>query len=160
SGRAVIYADMWAAVLADVPKAVIFSFVATVLVVIASFRLRRAALTVLFALLVGVAWMAGALPLVGARLNFLSFMALPIPCGLGVDDAVNIVHRTLQVYDPVEVVRRTGGAVILSSLPTLLGYLALVRWVNFAVRSLGVAAVLGEVTCLLAAILVLPAALL
>jgi predicted RND superfamily exporter protein len=57
------------------------------------------------------------------------------------------------------VLRRTGGAVILCSLTTLLGYLALVRSVNFGVRSLGVAAVLGEVSCLLAAVLVLPAAL-
>ncbi len=55
--------------------------------------------------------------------------------------------------------RETGGAVILCSLTTTLGYLALVSSMNFAVRSLGVAAVLGEVCCLLAAVLVLPAAL-
>ena len=48
---------------------------------------------------------------------------------------------------------------ILCSLTTLLGYLALVRSVNFGVRSLGIAAVIGEVSCLLAAVLVLPAAL-
>jgi predicted exporter len=160
SGRAVIYADMWAAIVTDVPRAVACSFAATLLVMIASFRLRRAAATVLFALLVGVAWMTGALALLGAKLNFLNFMALPITFGIGVDYAVNVAHRDLQLADPLLAVRRTGGAVILCSMTTLLGYLALVRSVNFAVRSLGVAAVLGEVTCLLAAVLALPAGLL
>ena len=58
----------------------------------------------------------------------------------------------------ITAVRQTGGAVILCSLTTTLGYLALVSSVNYAVRSLGIAAVLGEVCCLLAAVLVLPAA--
>jgi hypothetical protein len=160
SGRAVIYADMWAAVMADVPRAVAVSFAATVLVVLVSFRLRRGFASVLFALLVGVAWMTGSLALLGAKLNFLNFMALPITFGIGVDYAVNIAHRDLQDGDPVDVVRRTGGAVILCSLTTLLGYLALVTSVNFAVSSLGEAAVLGEITCLLAAVLVLPGMLL
>ncbi len=159
SGRAVIYADMWAAILGDVPKAISLSFAATVLVVIASFRFRRAFVPVLFALIVGVAWMTGALALLGAKLNFLNFMALPITFGIGVDYAVNIAHRHLQDGDPVNVVRRTGGAVILCSMTTLLGYLALVTSVNLAVGSLGVAAVLGEVTCLLGGVLVLPSVL-
>ena len=55
--------------------------------------------------------------------------------------------------------RDTGGAVILCSLTTTLGYLALVSSINLAVRSLGVAAVLGEIACLGAVILVLPAGL-
>lgn len=159
SGRAVIYADMWSAILSDVPKAIALSFIATLLVVIASFRFRRAGVSVLFALLVGVAWMTACLALASAKLNFLNFMALPITFGIGVDYAVNVAHRQLQIGDPIEAVRRTGGAVVLCSFTTLLGYLALVRSVNFGVRSLGIAAVLGEVTCLVAAVLVLPAAL-
>jgi predicted RND superfamily exporter protein len=159
SGRAVIYADMWGAIESDMPKAIILSFSATLLVVIASFRARRAALGVLFALLVGVAWMTGGLALLDIKLNFLNFMALPITFGIGVDYAVNVAHRQHDLGDPIDVVRRTGGAVILCSMTTLLGYLALVSSVNRAVRSLGIAAVLGEVTCLLAAVLVLPAAL-
>jgi hypothetical protein len=158
SGRAVIYADMWSAILADMPKAIVVSFAATLLVVVASFRGQRGGLAVVFSLLVGVAWMTGMLAVVGVRLNFLNFMALPITFGIGVDYAVNVAHRQREVADPIEVVKRTGGAVILCSMTTLLGYLALVGSVNKAVRSLGVAAVLGEITCLLAAVLVLPAA--
>ena len=159
SGRAVIYADMWAAILDDVPPAVRASLAATIAIVVLAFRGRRAALGVLLALLVGVSWMGGMLEVVHAKLNFLNFIALPITFGIGVDYAVNIVQRDLTVRDAPRVLRSTGGAVILCSLTTLLGYLALVRSMNYAVRSLGVAAVLGEVTCLLAAVLVLPAGL-
>jgi hypothetical protein len=58
------------------------------------------------------------------------------------------------------VLRRTGGAVVLCSLTTLLGYLALARSLNYGVRSLGMTAVIGEAACLLAAVVWLPAALL
>jgi hypothetical protein len=162
SGRAVIYADMWAAIISDVPPAVLFSFAATVLVVIIAFRAGRASMAVLGALLVGVGWMAGLLVLLDVKLQFLNFIALPITFGIGVDYAVNIVQRYVRegAGGALIAVRETGGAVILCSMTTTLGYLALVRSMNYAVRSLGIAAVLGEISCLLAAVLVLPAALL
>jgi predicted RND superfamily exporter protein len=162
SGRAVIYADMWAAIIDDVPPAVVFSFVATLLVVIIAFRAGRAAVAVIAALLVGVGWMAGLLVLLKVKLQFLNFIALPITFGIGVDYAVNIVQRYTRegAGGALTAVRETGGAVILCSMTTTLGYLALVRSMNYAVRSLGVAAVLGEIACLLAAVIVLPAGLL
>jgi predicted RND superfamily exporter protein len=161
SGRAVIYADMWAAIVDDVPPSIIFSLLATVLVVVIAFRAGRPAIAVLLSLLVGIAWMVGLLTLFNVRLNFLNFIALPITFGIGVDYSVNIVQRYVRegAGGALTAVRETGGAVILCSLTTVLGYLALVRSMNFAVRSLGIAAVLGEISCLLAAVLVLPAAL-
>jgi hypothetical protein len=162
SGRAVIYADMWAAIISDVPPAIIASFVATLLVVIVAFRAGRAAVAVIISLLIGIAWMAGILVLLRVRLNFLNFIALPLTFGIGVDYAVNIVQRFVRegAGGALKAVRETGGAVILCSLTTMLGYLALVGSENFAVRSMGIAAVIGEVACLLAAVLVLPAGLL
>ena len=75
--------------------------------------------------------------------------------------AVNVVQRYVREGrgSALLAIRETGGAVILCSLTTTLGYLALVRSTNFAVRSLGVAAVIGEICCLLASVLVLPAML-
>ncbi|NUQ76521.1 MAG: MMPL family transporter [Polyangiaceae bacterium] len=162
SGRAVIYADMWAAIISDVPPSIIASLGATLLVVIIAFRAGRAAAAVLIALLIGIAWMAGSLVLMRVKLNFLNFIALPLTFGIGVDYAVNIVQRFVRegAGGALTAVRETGGAVILCSLTTMLGYLALVGSENFAVRSMGVAAVIGEVACLLAAVLVLPAGLL
>jgi predicted RND superfamily exporter protein len=157
----VIYADMWAAVIDDVPPAVLFSLGATVLVVIVAFRAGRAALAVLAALLVGVSWMLGLLVLGRVKLHFLNFIALPITFGIGVDYAVNVVQRYKQEGrgSALLALKETGGAVVLCSMTTMLGYLALVRSNNFGVRSLGVAAFIGEICCLLASVLVLPAVL-
>jgi predicted RND superfamily exporter protein len=158
----VIYADMWRSVVEDVPIAVLLSFGATVIVVLVAFRGGRSTIAVLGSLIVGVAWMVGMLVAMKVRLNFLNFIALPVTFGIGVDYAVNVVQRYVREGrgSALLAIRETGGAVILCSLTTTLGYLALVRSTNFAVRSLGVAAVIGEVCCLLASVLVLPAALL
>jgi predicted RND superfamily exporter protein len=162
SGRAVIYADMWAAIIEDVPPAVFASLAATVAVVMIAFRLGRPGIVVIGALLAGIAWMAGFLVIGDVKLNFLNFIALPITFGIGVDYAVNVVQRYVRegAGGALTAVRETGGAVILCSLTTMFGYLALVRSTNHAVRSLGVAAVIGELCCLAVAILVLPACLL
>src|SRR5262249_39637787 len=93
--------------------------------------------------------------------NFFNFIALPITFGIGVDYAVNFIQR--YDHDPrggiLGVLQNTGGAVILCSLTTTLGYLALLGSINQAIRGLGLLAVMGEVCCLLAAVLVLPAVL-
>ena len=161
SGRAVIYADMWTAVLAAVPTAAIASIVAVILVVLLSFRRGRSTLYVLGALAIGIGWMAGALVLLKMKLNFINFVALPITFGIGVEYAVNIVYRYSREGrgGAVKAMKETGGAVVLCSMTTILGYLALAGSTNFAIRSLGYVAVLGEICTLLAAMLALPAAL-
>ncbi len=165
SGRSVIFADMLEGVIEEAPKAIVLSFIGTVVVVVLSFARGRGGfrgtLLVLGALLMGLSWMGGAMVLAGAKLNFLNFIAFPITVGIGVDYAINIVHRW-RLEGPghmQQIVRETGGAVMLCSLTTILGYLALLRSVNAAVRSFGLAAVLGEVACLLVVMVVLPAVL-
>jgi len=161
SGRAVIYADIWESIVDDVPKAVVVALLATMLVVAFAFRRIVPATAVMIALVAGVAWMTGLLAVFGVKLNSLNFIALPITFGIGVDYAVNIMQRYRHegVGGALNAVRETGGAVILCSLTTTFGYLALVRSVNYSVRSLGIAAFLGEVACLLAAVIILPSAL-
>jgi predicted RND superfamily exporter protein len=99
------------------------------------------------------------LVLADVKLNFLNFAALPITFGIGVDYAVNVVqrYRADGSRDILGALRTTGGAVVLCSLTTTLGYLALLGSANRAIRSLGLIAVVGEVSCLLAAVTVLPA---
>jgi len=123
SGRAVIYADMWAAVIAAIRPAVTVSFLMTTLVVLIAFRVHRSSLLVLAALLVGVGWLGGMFTVLHVRLNFLNFIALPITFGIGVDYAVNVVQRYLieGKGGAVRTIRETGGAVVLCSLTTTLG---------------------------------------
>ncbi len=97
------------------------------------------------------------------RLNFLSAVAVPITIGIGVDYPLNVIARVRQELaaggDVRSALRQTGAAVALCSATTVIGYLVLLGSDTGAIRSFGLAAVLGEVACLLAALLIGPAAL-
>lgn len=159
SGDPVIFSDMLIAIGEEAPKAIALSFVGTLAVVLASLRARRSAWVALASLLIGLAALVAILSLKNIKLNFLNFVALPISIGVGADYALNMATRRHR--EPESSVHRivveTGGAVILCSLTTTLGYLALMLSINRAVRSFGLVAALGEVTTLMAAVLGLPA---
>lgn len=162
SGRAVIFADILKSVVRDIPRCVALSLGMTVLVVLVTFPRGASSAAVLAALAVGMGWVAAGLVLSHTKIHFFNFVALPITFGIGVDYAVNVVqrHEAERRHGILHALRQTGGAVVLCSLTTMLGYLALLGSINQAIRGLGALAVLGEVGCLLAAVLVLPAALL
>jgi predicted RND superfamily exporter protein len=161
SGRAVIFADMLEAVEADMPRAVTLSLSMTLLAVAAAFGLGAPSAAVVGALLVGLGWIAAAMAAVRFKIDFFNFIALPITFGIGVDYAVNFVqrYRADGRMGIVRTLRNAGGPIVLCSLTTMLGYFALLTSINRAVRGLGLLAVFGEAACLLAAVLVLPAAL-
>ena len=159
SGRAVIFADVLEAVRSDIPKALALSLVMTVIAVGVMFGLRSGAFAVLSSLGIALGWMGVALYTAHLKIDFFNFIALPITFGIGVDYAVNVAqrYRAEPDRDIVQVLGEAGGPVVLCSLTTMLGYLALLGSSNRAIRGLGLWAVLGEVACLVSAVLVLPA---
>ena len=132
--------------------------VATVIVI---FRRRLATPFVIGSLLVGVVWLLGATLGFGIKINFVNFIAFPITFGIGVDYAVNVMARYVRDdrRDVEAAVRETGGAVGLCSLTTIVGYSSLLVAKNVGLFLFGLLAVLGELTCLTTAVVVLPAVL-
>jgi len=175
AGRAPVFADMVDAVLHDGPTAVGASLGITILLISLAFRRMRERLATLGSLLLGVAWMAGTMALAGMKLNFLNFVAFPISFGNGADYAINVMQRYGSERDaaPTDLqpgetsaqravrvaVQESGGAVILCSMTTVIGYASLYVSANQALNSFGAAMAISELTCLSAAVLVLPAAL-
>ncbi len=161
SGEPVILSDMILNVRTDAPRAIGLSLLGTLCVIAFAFRARSSAWLCAGALLLGFSWLILFIVLCDIKLNFLNFIALPISVGVGADYALNIMKR-YELVGPAElgtVIVQTGGAVVLCSLTTALGYLALLLSINGAVRSFGLAAVAGEVATVAAAVLVLPAVL-
>jgi predicted RND superfamily exporter protein len=132
------------------------------LLVLATFRRLGPTVQVIGGLLLGVAWLVGAAALARVRLNFLNIVVLPITFGIGVDYAVNIVQRwRLEGPGSLDrVLEQTGGAVVLCSATTIIGYASLIVADNRALSGFGLLASLGEVACIAAALLALPAWLL
>lgn len=96
----------------------------------------------------------------GTKINFLNFAALPITIGVGADYVVNLLGAmtSLGVNARTACVRM-GGAILLCSLTTIIGYLSLMLAKSGALQSFGWAAVLGEILAIIAVLLVLPVVL-
>jgi len=103
----------------------------------------------------------GLAALLGQKLNFLNFVVFPITLGIGVDYGVNIFSRYRQEGPGrmKEVIQSTGGAIVLTSSTTILGYATLITSTNMALQSFGIIADLGEFACLAASELVMTALL-
>ena len=159
AGQMPIIADMVKAIRHDGPRATLFAFLAVAVLVMILFRTPRIVGLCLSTLLLGVGWLMGIIMGYDLKINFLNFIALPITFGIGVDYGVNIFQRyRLDGRGSIlKVLRRTGGAVGLASFTTIVGYGALLIAGNQAFVSFGLLAVLGEITCLFAAVVTLPA---
>jgi predicted RND superfamily exporter protein len=161
-GQGLLFADITSAILKDGPVATGLAFLAVWFLVLLVFRRLRPSLTVFSGLLLGVAWLVGIAAAARVRINFLNFVVLPITFGIGVDYAVNIVQRyRLEGRGSLpRVIRETGGAVALCSTTTIIGYFSLFAADNQALAGFGLLAALGELSCITAALIALPAFLL
>jgi len=161
SGDPVIFADVLQSIREEAPKAILLSFIGTLAVIFLAFRGSKNGLLALSVLVVGLSWLVAFLHFDQIKLNFLNFVALPISIGVGADYALNIMKRRELTSDAnlPQALVETGGAVVLCSLTTTLGYVALMFSMNGATESFGLTAAVGEVTTLLAAVLLLPAIL-
>ncbi len=97
----------------------------------------------------------------GIRINFLDFVALPVTIGIGIDYAVNIAarHRAEGPGSAGRILAATGPAVALCSFTTIVGYASLLLSDNQGIRSFGLSALVGELTCVFAALVLAPALL-
>jgi predicted RND superfamily exporter protein len=168
AGRLPVSADMLMAVLKDGPVATLAAALAVVLLTIVLFRSFELSILVLSSLFLGVAWMVAGMHLFDLKINFLNFIALPITFGIGIDYSVNVFHRYREEKNRKEVhqnddlpivkaVFHTGGAVVLASMTTTIGWCSLLIAGNQAFVSFGRLAVIGEITCVAVGVLVIPA---
>ena len=159
-GGAVIFTGMIRAIVRDGPLATLCSALGVIALVVVSLRRGVSGYgLVLGTLAAGALWTLASAAWVGMRINFLNFVALPVTLGIGVDYGINIFVRA-KLEGPgrlFDAVRATGGAVALCSATTIIGYGALLVADNRGLRSFGTLAILGEIACLFAALVIMPA---
>lgn len=155
-----LFAAMLEVIMADGPTLTLRCLVLTSLLVLLTFGLRGG-IPVLASLCVGMMWLLFAVSRFDLKVNFLNFVALPITIGIGVEYATNLWARYVSAGDSprsaAQLLAETGSAVCVCSLTTIIGYGSLLLAQNRALQSFGKVACLGEATCLLAALIVIPA---
>jgi hypothetical protein len=160
-GQAFMFADMLAAMERDGPRATLAAIIGSLLAVWLVLGMRRHGVVTLLCTLTGTLAMIAVVAAMGVKINFLDFIALPITVGIGIDYAVNMAAREREDWrrGPRHLLATTGGAVLLCSYTTMVGYGSLLLSDNPGIRSFGLAAIVGEVTCVLAALAFAPSLL-
>jgi predicted RND superfamily exporter protein len=156
AGASVMFADVLTQIQKDGPLVTAIAIAGLVVMVLLVSGRSRRSYAVLAATGAGSLAMIAVCALAGLKINFLDFVALPITLGLGIDYAINIADRAA-TSDPLVALRSTGSSVVVCSLTTVIGYGSLLVSDNLAIRGFGLASLIGEITCLLAALVIVPA---
>ncbi|MCW5803729.1 MAG: MMPL family transporter [Deltaproteobacteria bacterium] len=154
--EAFVFADVLGTIERDGPRATFAALIGAIIVIIVILGFSRAAIVTLVCAATGTLLMLATASLFGIKVNFLDFVALPITIGIGIDYSVNIVAREREEGDARRALGTVGGAVVLCSTTTIIGYGSLLLSANLAIKSFGLAAIVGEITCLLVALALAP----
>jgi uncharacterized protein len=161
SGSSVIFADIVEVIERDGPVVTGVATCGLIVMVGLLVGRNRRAVAVLTATAAGSLLMVATCALLGLKVNFLDFVALPITLGLGVDYAINVAYRHDhdEAHDAIATLRTSGAAVFVCSLTTIIGYGSLLVSDNLAIKGFGTASLIGEIACVTTALVLTPALL-
>lgn len=147
-------------------RASIYSVLLVVAFLLLDFGSVRKSLLALFPVLVGMGWMIGLFNILDLQLNVATIVVIPLTLGIGVDAGVHMIHRwdrNARKHGKAkleQIVRGTGGAIVLSSVTTIVGFAGLLLGRHGGLVSLGSVMVVAIACTTLATVVMLPALLL
>lgn len=157
----IILAEMLVVLRREGRLAILLSLVVVFTIVALQFRGPARAALVMTPLLGGMVLMGGLMWAFGMKLNMFNIVVLPSIVGIGVDSGVHLYHRYREEGPgslPV-VVRRTGLAVAVATVTTMLGFAGLLLATHPGLVSIGKLAILGLSAVLATSLLPFPALL-
>ncbi len=160
ASRSTIFAEIVRSMERDGPLATAVSLAAVIVVVLLATGSVRGSVSVLLALALGIVVTLGAAAHTETKLNFFNFIALPITFGIGSEYPFNVFDRSRLLRGDVSAaLRLSGGAVALCSFTTAVGYSSMLVSDQRALQSFGRIAMTGEIACVCAALVFMPALL-
>jgi len=122
----------------DGVRAAVAALIVIFVLLMIDFRNLALSILTLLPLLLSFASLFGLMALVGIKFDFINIISVPLLIGIGVDDAVHINHRYLRERRISTVVERTGMALMLTSLTTIIGFASFIPSPMRAMRSTGI----------------------
>lgn len=142
----------------DSRLAVALGLVLVALLLWIDFRSSRLMAIALAQLITGVLMMLGVMKIFDMHINYANAFVATMIMGVGIDYSIHVVHRLHRnggVLD--EGVLETGKGVVLAAATNVAGFGTLALGNYPAMRSLGVVALIGSLTCLLTTLTLVPA---
>ncbi|MBI2342310.1 MAG: MMPL family transporter [Deltaproteobacteria bacterium] len=141
-------------------QAAFFAMLAIIVIVLLDFRNLKLAFFAIAPLFLGILWLFELMGAFGIHFNLANFFGIPILIGVGIDNAVQIVHRYINERGKQSVsffmTRSTGIAVLLTSLTTLASFGTLAFARHKGIASLGLIMSIGTITCFITSMIILP----
>lgn len=109
--------------------------------------------------LLGVLITIGIMGAIGPQLSIMNMVILPSLIGIAVDNAIHIFHRFEiegESADIPNIMNTTGRAAVLTTLTTLIGFGGMITASMGGLRSMGILAIIGFVSCLIMTWVLLP----
>jgi hypothetical protein len=136
-----------------------YSLAAISLIVLIHFRSFLAVILALLPVGIGTLWLIGLMGAFGLPFNPANIMTLPLVIGIGVTNGIHILNRFAEERTPGILSRSTGKAVLVSGLTAIAGFGSLILARHRGIHSLGVIMAVGIATCMVAALMFVPALL-
>lgn len=140
-------------------RASLYAAIAVIVLLWIDLRKLRYVVIALIPVGFGALWMLGWMGLAQIPYNLANIVGLPLIIGVGIDNGVHVLHRYLETRSVETAAVKTGGAVMLSSLTTMVGFGSLAFASHRGYSSLGQILFLGVGACLMMAVTVLPSVL-
>ena len=145
----------------DGVRAALAALIVIFLLLLIDFRNLKLSMLTLLPLLLSMVSLLGIMAAAGIKFDFINIIAIPLLIGIGIDDAVHIAHRyLLEGKGRIDtVVARTGRAVLLTSVTTIIGFASFIPSIMRAMRSTGIVLSVAMALAFLFSILFFPSVL-
>lgn len=146
--------------LRDARRAAALGVALVALLLMLDFRSFRLAAVAMAQLVSGILLMFGVMYALDLQINYANAFVATMILGVGIDYGIHLVHRLDRNGGRIdEGVKETGKGVVLAAATNIAGFGTLILGNYPALRSLGVMALIGSVTCLFTALTLVPALL-
>lgn len=158
SSDAVVYGEVLRTMFRDSKKVLAISVACIFFFVFLDFRNLKKTFLVMFSILAGVFWVFGVMYLTNIKLNLYNMVLIPSIMGMSIDNSIHVYHRyeELGKGSLAKVLSSTGISALLASMTNAAGFIGLLFCHHGGLRSMGVVACIGLVTCLISTLVFMP----
>ncbi len=145
----------------DGARATIISLIIVFLILLADFRNIKLSIMTFIPLIMAIVSLLGLMSLFNIKFDFLNIISIPLLIGIGIDYAIHINHR-YRNEGPGQmerVIARTGTAILLTTITTVIGFASFIPSIMRAMRGTGIVLSLAMILTFIYSVLLHPALL-
>jgi len=156
TGMVVLMHILWNEGKKESGKALILVFITIFIILLLDFKDLKASIIAMLPVLFATLFTLTTMGILRVQLNFMNVLALPLIIGIGVDDAVHIIHRYRKEPSVNYVFTHVGRAILYTSLTTMAAFGSLLLAKYRGYPTFGAVVLIGVTLAFLMTVLITP----